>query len=153
MIFLLANSGVMGMAGFGGFPPCLASLDLTFEQVGIATVMVLLSVPAISGIRGWFSKPRTHISPQPLVVEEAPKFVSAREIELRQQAMEQRVTAIETRQAEMDEKLGNDIGMLRQDIGKLHGRIDNSMQTLNDKIAAVPAQIVSLLNATRNLNR
>ncbi len=155
MISLVANSEVMGAAGFGGFPPCLASLDLSFGQVGVMTVMVLLLIPAVVGVRSMVVTPKHEIANKPLDVEvsRAPEYVDKSEIVLRQQAVEQRVLAIEKRQAEMDAKLGHEIGALRKDIGDLHGRITNGMQVLNDKIANMPSEIINLLNATRNLTK
>jgi hypothetical protein len=148
-------SGATGAAGFGGFPPCLASLDFSFSQVGMMTVVVIMLIPAAVGIRSMVVTQKHEIANKPLGVEvkQAPTFITDREIDLWQQALDQRVTAIEKRQAEFDQKLGTEVYGIREDIGALHDRITNSMNSLNDKIAAVPSQIIDLLNATRKLNR
>ena len=152
-----------GAAVFGGFPPlphfapALALGNLSLDQIGTITVFIVLSIPALVGLKTLFFPVRHEIAGQPIEVKSAPHYLTDDDCKQRRNDIERRVTALEQRFAEVDKKWADDMRGLRGDLEKkvdsLHHRITDTTQALDGKISDLPERIVALLTTAKRLNQ
>ena len=154
-------SGAMGAGSLGGgSSSLLASIEnLTFTQLGIAGAILIVLIPVAIALYLAFAPKKQTIANTPLDVEvkKRTEFVQKPVCDAHRDALEERVRKLELWQSALISEINgrfNELDSKRSvDVGNLHKRINDTTKGLDDKLTAMPAQIVSLLLSTKKLSK